>query len=189
MVGKLQPSPVKSDAPLETVTLIPMGAARLRIAAFPVIGAGANAREWTAAPVSLVTASHCHESDALDAVHDGFVPANSGDGSIPRFTWWPRRGHRGMDRVGIPQPAAGLRRRGVLVRRYRARSMPRAAIVEAALSRGRALVAGGQSLGLGHGAGPLQSVTFAPVECNGLRIEVQLQPEVSGGILEWRIRE
>ena len=40
LVGKLQPSPVKSDQPTETVTLIPMGAARLRITAFPVIGAG-----------------------------------------------------------------------------------------------------------------------------------------------------
>ncbi|HZR17118.1 MAG TPA: beta-L-arabinofuranosidase domain-containing protein [Verrucomicrobiae bacterium] len=40
MVGKLQPSPVKSDEPVETVTLIPMGAARLRISSFPVIGSG-----------------------------------------------------------------------------------------------------------------------------------------------------
>jgi hypothetical protein len=38
LVGKLQPSPVKSGEPIETVTLIPMGAARLRISAFPVIG-------------------------------------------------------------------------------------------------------------------------------------------------------
>ncbi|HXP63079.1 MAG TPA: beta-L-arabinofuranosidase domain-containing protein [Dongiaceae bacterium] len=47
LVGKLQPSPVKSDQPLETVTLIPMGAARLRISAFPVIGEGEGAHEWT----------------------------------------------------------------------------------------------------------------------------------------------
>lgn len=40
LVGKLQPSPVKSDAPVETITLIPMGAARLRISSFPVIGNG-----------------------------------------------------------------------------------------------------------------------------------------------------
>jgi hypothetical protein len=30
-------------------------------------------------------------------------------------------------------------------------------------------------------------VTFTPVECNGLRIEAQLQPEFSAGILEWKI--
>ena len=44
----------KSDAPAETVTLIPMGAARLRISAFPAIGTGKNAREW-AAPKSATS--------------------------------------------------------------------------------------------------------------------------------------
>lgn len=48
MVGKLQPSPVKSSEPLETVTLIPMGAARLRISSFPVIGHGPDAHAWAA---------------------------------------------------------------------------------------------------------------------------------------------
>ena len=46
LVGKLQPSPVKSDQPVETVTLIPMGAARLRLTAFPVIGKGNDAHQW-----------------------------------------------------------------------------------------------------------------------------------------------
>jgi hypothetical protein len=46
LVGKLQLSPVKSDQAVETVTLIPMGAARLRITTFPVIGNGQDARQW-----------------------------------------------------------------------------------------------------------------------------------------------
>jgi hypothetical protein len=49
LVGKLQASPVKSDQPSETVTLIPMGAARLRITSFPVIGQGEGAQQWKAA--------------------------------------------------------------------------------------------------------------------------------------------
>ena len=48
LVGKLQPSPVKSTTPNDTITLIPMGAARLRVTAFPVIGTGKDAREWKA---------------------------------------------------------------------------------------------------------------------------------------------
>ena len=48
LVGKLQSSPVKSDQPTETVTLIPMGAARLRITTFPVIGQGTDAQDWKA---------------------------------------------------------------------------------------------------------------------------------------------
>jgi len=39
LVGPLVESPVRSDEPEETITLIPMGCARLRISAFPVIGA------------------------------------------------------------------------------------------------------------------------------------------------------
>ena len=46
LVGLLQPSPVKSNEPTETITLIPMGAARLRISAFPTIGAGPDAHDW-----------------------------------------------------------------------------------------------------------------------------------------------
>lgn len=48
LVAPLQSSPVRSDEPVESITLIPMGAARLRISAFPVIGEGADARRWTA---------------------------------------------------------------------------------------------------------------------------------------------
>jgi hypothetical protein len=49
VVGKLQENPVRSSEPVETVTLIPMGAARLRISAFPEIGAGPGAHEWITA--------------------------------------------------------------------------------------------------------------------------------------------
>jgi len=38
LVGELPQSPVKSAEPVETITLIPMGCARLRISAFPAIG-------------------------------------------------------------------------------------------------------------------------------------------------------
>ena len=46
LAAKLQDSPVKSEEPAEKVTLIPMGAARLRISMFPVIGSGSDAIEW-----------------------------------------------------------------------------------------------------------------------------------------------
>jgi len=58
LVGTLQDSPVKSDELTESVTLVPMGAARLRISAFPVIGTGGNAHEWPEPKPSSVSASH-----------------------------------------------------------------------------------------------------------------------------------
>jgi len=48
-VQALQPSPVRSHEPDEEITLIPLGCARLRIACFPVIGEGPEARQWTSA--------------------------------------------------------------------------------------------------------------------------------------------
>ncbi len=49
LVGELQDSPVLSGQPEETVELIPMGAARIRISAFPVIGEGEGAVSWGSA--------------------------------------------------------------------------------------------------------------------------------------------
>jgi hypothetical protein len=48
LLPTLQGGPVRSGEPTETITLIPMGAARLRITAFPVIGDGPGAKTWTA---------------------------------------------------------------------------------------------------------------------------------------------
>ena len=46
LAGELKDSPVLSKEPEENIELIPMGAARLRISAFPVIGDGPDAVEW-----------------------------------------------------------------------------------------------------------------------------------------------
>ena len=51
LAGPLQDSPVKTEQPTEAVTLIPMGAARLRISAFPVVGQGGSSHQWTTTSV------------------------------------------------------------------------------------------------------------------------------------------
>ncbi|MFB7244109.1 hypothetical protein CW362_38275 [Streptomyces populi] len=48
VVAPLQDSPARSGAPVETVTLIPMGAARLRVTSFPT--AAPDGRPWTPEP-------------------------------------------------------------------------------------------------------------------------------------------
>ena len=45
IVGILPQSPVGSSGPIEEITLIPMGAARLRISSFPTIAASASVRK------------------------------------------------------------------------------------------------------------------------------------------------
>ncbi len=46
LVGELQDSPLWSDEPVEKILLLPMGAARLRISAFPVIADKKDAVRW-----------------------------------------------------------------------------------------------------------------------------------------------
>ncbi len=58
LVQEVQPSPIRTDSALEEVALIPMGTARLRISAFPVIGAGPGAHPWTESERADLPASH-----------------------------------------------------------------------------------------------------------------------------------
>lgn len=46
LAAELQDSPVRSNEPEKEITLIPMGAARLRVSAFPEIGNGKDSHEW-----------------------------------------------------------------------------------------------------------------------------------------------
>jgi hypothetical protein len=59
MTGELQMSPVRTEQPLEDVTLIPMGAARLRISMFPVAGNGAA---WDPNPATVHASAATHKN-------------------------------------------------------------------------------------------------------------------------------
>jgi hypothetical protein len=187
MVGKIQDSPVKSGEPTETVTLIPMGCARLRISAFPTIGTGPDAHEWIG-PIETIpaTASHCWEHDTLTALSDKLLPQNSNEQGIPRFTWWPRKGSTEWVQYDFDKPqkissthvyffddtgGGGCR-------------VPKS---------WRLMYKDGDQWKQVSNAGnydvdkdKFNKVTFAPVETMALRLEVQLQPDFSAGILEWR---
>lgn len=206
LVGTLQPSPARTDQPVETVRLIPMGCARLRIAQFPTASDAANAHAWSppqrpqqAIPAS---ASQCWREDTLDALSDGLSPASSGDFNVPRFTWWDHRGT--AEWVQYDFPAA---RRVSKVAVYwfddsgRGRCRPPASwrLLYKPIGAGggeewrpvapRSSAPGGRSAEpvFGVEIDRFNAVEFEPVETTALRIEVQLRPEFSGGMLEWRV--
>ncbi len=187
MVGKIQPSPVKADAPTETVTLIPMGAARLRIAAIPVIGSGPDAREWEPPKVSPIHASHVFEGDSVEAVNDGRVPSSSGDRGIPRFTWWDHRGTTEWIEWGFPKTRT-VSATEVFWFDDTGRGQCRVPASWRVLYRvGEQWKPVEGAAAAGVELNKFNRVIFNAVECNGLRIEAQLKPGFSAGILEWKL--
>lgn len=190
VVSVLQPSPAKTMEAVETVSLVPMGAARLRITAFPTVGTGDDAHEWIAPkkPEMEITASYI--SDDIDAVADGREPKNSNDHDIPRFTFWDHKGTSEWVQYDYARPiqtasvsvywfddAAG--NGGCRVPKswrllYKDGDTFKPVITQAAY---------------GTDKDQYNTVTFAPVTTTTLKLEIQLQDGFSGGILEWKVKK
>ena len=188
-MGKLQASPVKSDQPTETVTLIPMGAARLRITAFPVIGEGPDAHVWTAPKPLPVLASHCNESDTVEALMNAKEPKSSNDRGIRRFTWWDHRGTAEWVEYNFDKPR---RVSGVEVYWFDDSGSGSCRVPQSwrvLCKRGEDWKPTEGASGDGTKVDTYNRATFAPTETLGLRVEAQLRPEFSGGILSLRIIE
>lgn len=188
LVQELQGSPIHSDAPRETLRLLPMGAARLRISAFPWLSPDGS--PWPAAPESwswTVSASHCHRHDSLDALRDGQVPPSPEPARFPRFSWWDHRGT--AETVGYEFPAPRTVSQ-VLVYWYDDQpgggcAVPAAWTIEVRAGDAWQPVAAKGPYGTGKGG--FQSVVFEPVTATALRLCVQLQEGKSAGIYELRV--
>lgn len=191
VVGTLQPSPARTEEPLETVTLIPMGAARLRITAFPTVSDGADAHAWVAPllPAMTATASYVYPGDTTDAMNDGRMPVSSFDMTIPRFTWYDHLGTTEWVQYDWKSPVMAS---GVSVYWFddapgngKCR-VPKSWRVLYQQNGAWVPVPNASSGGTARDA--YNTVTFAPVTTTALKVEVQLQEGFSGGILEWTVQ-
>ena len=141
----------------------------------------------TTSEASVPSASHCWQVDSIDALNDRVEPASSQDRNVPRFTWWDHRGttewvqytfdaprtvsaaevywydDTGSGHCRVPQSWQLLYRDGDAWKPVR----------------------GGSSLGTE--LDKFNRVEFSPVQTSALRIEAQLQPEFSAGVLEWKV--
>lgn len=188
LLHKLQPSPAYTTEPSETITLIPMGAARIRLAAFPTVSAGIGAYEWKApATPRPAKASHCFHGDTTAALSDGLLPAHSNDQSVPRFTWWDHTGTAEWVQYDFDAatkisatsvywfddgPDGGCR----VPESWR--------VLYRDGDRWKPVDVSGE-----YGTAPDQfnSVSFEPVTTDAIRLEVKLRSGFSGGILEWQV--
>ncbi len=135
------------------------------------------------------SASHCWQNDSVVALNDQKEPTTSDDTGIPRFTWWDHRGTNewvqyDFDRV---ESVSSMEVYWWDERRIQAHCrVPQT---------WRVLYRSGDEWKSVTGASEYTTemdkfnrVTFDPVQTSALRLEVQLQPDWSGGILEWRVQ-
>jgi hypothetical protein len=142
----------------------------------------------TLASESTATTSFPNQ-DAVDALNDQVEPANSGDPNIPRFTWWDHRGTTEWvqyDFKGAHKPSA------VEVYWFDDTGRGQCRVPKSwrlLFKAGDAWkpVEGAPEYGVR--ADTYNRVTFTSVETTALRLEVELQPNCSGGILEWRVTD
>lgn len=141
----------------------------------------------TVASESRVTASHIWHADHLDALNDQIEPKGSGDHAIARFTWWDHRGSAEWVQYDFAKPAK-VSTAGVYWFDDTGRGACRVPASWKLLYKSGDEWKPVEATGaLGVEKDQYNTVAFTPVETDALRLEVQLQPEWSGGILEWKV--
>ena len=149
----------------------------------------AAATRPTIASLATPTASHCFANDTVAAMNDGLTPKNSSDETRRRFTWWDRRGttewaqydfdqSRVVGAVGVYWwDDARLGRHCAAPTSWRLLFRKPDGSWEPVRTRGE----------FGTKLDTFNTVEFDPVETSALRIEAKLRPNLSAGILQWRV--
>ncbi len=203
VITTLQPSPARTTEPVETVSLIPMGAARLRLTSFPTVGHGPDAHDWVAPVLPDFTLSASHVNDDLDALSNVKVPTSSLGENVTRFTWWDHKGTTEWVQYEFktPQVVSGDFPGSALVKPPHVVSVywfddtgrgecrvPKSCRLLYKAHRDDLdfkPVPGASAVGTAKDA--YNGITFPALTVAALRLEVQLQDGFSGGILNWRV--
>jgi DUF1680 family protein len=143
----------------------------------------------TITSTSRGSASHCLGTDTASALNDQEEPESSNDHEIARHTWWDHKGTAEWVQYDFENEA---RVAGVEVYWFDdtgagACRVPKSWRV--LYKDGSEWKAVKEPSGYGVLRDEYNKVDFEPVQTDGLRLEVQLQDNFSGGILEWRVNE
>ncbi len=134
-----------------------------------------------------ITASHCFASDETSAISDGLLPTSSADHAIPRMTWWDHKGTSEWLQYDLPEPMPIA---GVDVYWFDDTGRGRCRVPEAwklLYREDGTFKPVSKPHGYGVKADKFNEVRFDAVKTDALRIEVQLRPGFSAGVLEWRL--
>jgi hypothetical protein len=152
----------------------------------------------TIASEAKISASHCFANDTSAALNDQLLPKSSDDNQIPRFTWWDHRGTKEWVQYDF-EKAQTISSTEIywwderrLNENCRVPQSWRLLYKEAAtwkpISDDSDWKPVPDASAFGTEMDQFNRVTFSPVTAKALRLEVQLQPEWSGGILEWQVK-
>jgi len=125
--------------------------------------------------------------DTTAALNDQILPSSSGDGSIPRFTWWDHKGTAEWVQYDFSKPSKVA---SVDVYWFDDQGKGSCRVPQSCKltwydgTRWHPVT---NASGTGVLKDTFSRVTFDHVTMSALRLEVQLQPAFSGGILEWRV--
>ncbi len=144
-----------------------------------------------------VSASHCHANDTTAALNDQISPKASDDTRVPRFTWWDHRGTKEWVQYDFDkaQAISAVEVYWWDERRLKAhcrvpqswRLLYQEAATWKPINDDSEWKEVPKASAYGVEMDKFNRVTFSPVTAKALRIEVQLQPEWSGGLVEWRV--
>jgi hypothetical protein len=191
LVSPLQASPAATSQPIESITLIPMGAARLRISVIPTFAAAGGTR-WVPPrlpkPTWPASASHVFRGDSVAALSDGLVPKSSSDQSVPRFTWWDHKGSLEWVQYDLASPKLATTAEVYWFDDRDLKGGCRVPISWRLLyldgDRWREVETSAYETRLDR----FSVVKFKPVRAQKWRIEAKLQPNFSAGIVEWVLK-
>ncbi len=142
----------------------------------------------TTASRAKPSASHCWSGDTLSALHDQTEPTASDDTKSPRFTWWDHRGSQEWVQYDFDQvtQVSAVEVYWWDERRINAHCrVPQSWRVLYQKGDEWLPVTGASIYGTQMDC--MNRASFDPIPTKALRLEVQLQPGWSGGILEWRV--
>jgi len=144
---------------------------------------------FTIASRARASASYACPSDPVSAINDRVEPAASDDGSIPRFTWWNHCGTKEWVQYEFDRSHQVSSAEIYWWDERRTKQhcrVPESWRLLYKTGTDWKPVAGASEYGVK--IDQFNRVTFTPVTTTALRIEVQLQPNWCGGILEWKVQ-
>ncbi len=188
LIDRLQPSPVKSDEPVETIRMIPMACGRLRLAALPVIGTGPDARPWPKyqEPVS----SWSENPEILKTITNPKDPKNSKDGGAGMFLIYGSTLGGSQQWIIMPfdQPRKVSQCRTYWFdEQYPTGGCRVPASWRILYKDGDTWKPVPNAKGYGCERDQYNPVTFDPVTTTALKLEIQFQPTRCGGVIRWHV--